>query len=206
MRRPWKHHYLPTLLIDLEHSTTLKNTLFHIINHEYYLLPSPPGINHAPKQNWDTPTRAKARLLRKERHSYRQISKLTGLPRSTIQSIVKSKSSRRTRKGKDYKPKLLSTRQRWVSACWNNRRASFSQIKATLWLDASSTIIRRALRAAGYRRCIAWPRPFISQKQAAQRLTFAQNYRWWVTREWGAVIWSDEWQDECHDMRAKSCY
>jgi hypothetical protein len=127
---------LPTLLIDLEHSTTLKRHALSHDYHEYYLLPSPPGINHAPKQNWDTPTRAKARLLRKERHSYRQISKLTGLPRSTIQSIVKSKSSRRTRKGKYYKSKLLSTRLRWVSACWNNRRASFSQIKATLWLDA----------------------------------------------------------------------
>jgi uncharacterized protein YerC len=142
------------------------------------LLLSSPAINHAPNQNWETPVRAKVRLLRKSGDSYGKIATKTGLSRSTIQGIIKAPSSRRTRKGKEYKPKLLKTRDlrrilRWVTACWSNRRASYSQIKASLQLDASTTTIRRALRVAGYRRCVACPRPFINKKQAAERLAFA---------------------------------
>jgi hypothetical protein len=74
------------------------------------LLSSPIRNNHAPGQNWDTPTRAKVRSLRKAGDSYRDILKQTGLGHSTIQKIVKAELSRRTRKGKTYKPKLLQKR------------------------------------------------------------------------------------------------
>jgi hypothetical protein len=52
--------------------------------------------------------------------------------------------------------------------------------------------IRRALKKAGYRRCIACPRPFINAKAAKKRLAFARKYRWWGTAQWKTVIWSDE--------------
>jgi IS30 family transposase len=141
-----------------------------------------PAVKHEPGQKWDTRSRAKVRLLRKCGHSYGEISKQTGLTRSTIQSIVKAKSSRRSRKGKQYRPKLLSTRDIWrllryVTACWDNRPALYSQLKAALRLDASTTTIRRILRAHGYRRCVACPQPFINKKQAAERLAFALKYR-----------------------------
>jgi transposase len=161
------------------------------------LLLSSPTVEHTPGQEWHTPARAKVRLLRKSGYSYGAISKHTGLTRSTIQRIVKAKSSRRSRKGKEFKPKLLKAHDirrllRYVCASWSNRRASYSQLKATLRLDASTTTIRRTLRAHGYRRCVACPRPFINKKQAAERLAFARKYRWWGTRDWAQVLWSDE--------------
>ena len=67
--------------------------------------------NHKPNQNWDTPTRSKVRLLRKQGDLYSIIVKKTRLQRSTIQSIIKLGSSRCTRKGKVYKPKLIKTRE-----------------------------------------------------------------------------------------------
>lgn len=66
------------------------------------LLSSPLATSHAPFKDWPTPARAKVRLLRKQGLSYSQISNATGLTRSIIQGIVKAKSSRRSRKGKEY--------------------------------------------------------------------------------------------------------
>ena len=55
---------------------------------------------------------------------------------------------------------------------------------------------------AGYRRCIACPRPFITRLQAKKRVVFAKAHRWWGTTDfaatkegggdWRKVIWSDE--------------
>jgi hypothetical protein len=147
------------------------------------LLSSPVLQNHKPGQNWDTPTRLKVRLLRKQGDSYGVIVKKTGLRRPTIQKIVKSGSSRRTRKGKVYKPKLIETREieriiKWVSASWDNRRASYARIKVELKINTSTTTIRKTLKIYGYCRCVACRRPFISKKQVRKRLAFAMKYRW----------------------------
>ena len=152
------------------------------------LLSSPLATTHTAYNEWHTPARAKVRLLWKQGLSYSQISNTTGLARSTIQGIIKAKSSRRLRKGKEYKPKRITPRElrriiRWVVTNWTTRRASYSRIKAALNIKASITTIRRALRAAGYRRCVACPRPFINTNQAKRRLEFACRYRWWGTNE-----------------------
>jgi transposase len=164
---------------------------------ENSILSSSPLRNHSAGDNWTTPVRAKVRVLRADGKSYGDIQKATGLARSTIQGIVKSKSSRTLRKGKATKPKLLKGRElrrilRYVSASWSNRRQSWSQLRAVLNIQASTTTLRRTLKAAGYRRCIACPRPFISRKQAQRRLAFAMQYRWWGTVDWKRVMWSDE--------------
>jgi hypothetical protein len=147
------------------------------------LLLSSPIVNHEPGQNWETPARAKVRLLRKQGHSYNEIKKKTGLARSIIQSIVKAKSSRRSRKKKQYKPKLLSARDircliYYVSASWDNRHVLYSQLKATLRLDALTITVRYILRAHRYRQCVVCPRPFINKNKAAERLAFALKYKW----------------------------
>jgi hypothetical protein len=79
---------------------------------------------------------------------------------------------------------------------------TFEQVRRALNIPASARTIRRELRKAGYRRCIACPRPFISRAQAKKRLSFAYKHRWWGTSDWAAlnpeggdwrkVIWSDE--------------
>ena len=153
---------------------------------ESTLLSSPTVAAHAPKENWDTPTQAKVRMLHKQGKGYKAICKETKLAKSTIRNIIKSRSTRRTRQGKTYKKKLLSARDlrrvlRYVSASWDNRRASYARIRAECNIQASTTTLQRALKAAGYRRCIACPRPFISRKQARKRLNFALKYQWWGT-------------------------
>jgi Transposase len=72
---------------------------------------------------------------------------------------------------------------RHISRDWSTRRMSFERVKAQLGVKASARTIRRELRRAGYRRCIACPRPYISRKQAKKRLDFALSHRWWGTSD-----------------------
>ena len=122
---------------------------------------------------------------------------MTGLERSTIQRIIKAKSSRRSRKGTTTRPHTISKTNlkrvlRFVSASWDNRRMSYSRVKVKCKVNGLVTSLRRALKAAGYRRCVACRRPFISKKQAQKRMEFARKYQWWGTADWKKVIWSDE--------------
>jgi hypothetical protein len=91
---------------------------------------------------------------------------------------------------------------RFISKDYTSRCLTYERVRALLGIKASARTIRRELRRAGYRRCIACPRPFISRAQAKQRLFFTRVHRWWgtsdyaATREgggdWRKVIWSDE--------------
>lgn len=161
------------------------------------ILSSPPLALRGPNSNWDTPTRAKIRALAYTGLSQRKISKLCSIPQSTVNRIINAKSSRQSRKGKQYKPTLISKREirrviRYISSNWQGRRATYPQIKTACHINASTSTIRRALKRAGYRRCIACPRPFINIAAAKKRLAFARTHRWWSIQKWKCVIWSDE--------------
>ena len=139
------------------------------IKMETVLLSSSPI--HESRDMWRTPKRARVRQARADGKSWSQIYAELGVPKSSAQRICKAKSSRTTRKGKPCKRRLLNTRAirqiiRYIAQNWSTRRASFEQVRRALGIEASARTIRRELRKAGYRRCIACPRPFISRQQA----------------------------------------
>jgi transposase len=132
---------------------------------------------------WNTPTRSRVCTLVLEGKSDHKIVKETGIPRSSVQRICKEKSSHRSRKGKVYKPRMMTVCEicqciRHISRDWSTCRLSFVQVKAQLGVKASVRTIRQELCCAGYRRCIVYPRPYISHKQAKKRLDFALSHRW----------------------------
>lgn len=152
------------------------------------ILSSPLVRDHKSGNGWPTPVRGAVRSMRRDGLSYGQISKKTGLRRSTIQRMVKAKSSRSAQKGVTTKKPALTSPQikrmiKWLSASWSNRRASYSEIKLQLNLGCSTSSICRALKANEYRRCVACRRPFINKKQAAKRLAFCEKYKWWGTAD-----------------------
>jgi hypothetical protein len=168
---------------------------------------SSPSLNHKPGQNWPTPKRGRVRQVRADGKSWSQIYHELGVPKSSAQRICRAKSSRTTRKGKQYKKKLLNQRHirqifRYISENYTTRRMTFEQVRSALNIPASARTIRRELRKAGYQRCIACSRPFISRIQAKKRLGFARLHRWWGTSDyaasrlgggdWRKVVWSDE--------------
>lgn len=52
-----------------------------------------------PGREWPESTRGFIKELKRIRYSYRKITKLTGITRLTLQSIIEAKSSRYSRKG-----------------------------------------------------------------------------------------------------------
>lgn len=140
---------------------------------------------------WPTSARAIVRSLHRQGKSQREIVSETLMPRRTIRRILKQEHSRRERKKKLPKPHLLSQRTirqiiRTISRDWSTRRLSFLAVKTLLHLTPSVRTIRRELAHAGYRRCIACPRPYISRAQAKKRLAFAKSHRWWGTSDYAA--------------------
>jgi hypothetical protein len=138
-----------------------------------------------PKENdeWPTPARAIIRGMSRLGFSQRDIVRRTGAKRQTIRDILHQEHCRRSRKGKVYKPHLMSIREirrciRHIASSWSTRRLTFEQVHTQLGIQASARTIRRELYRAGYRRCIACPRPYISRKQAKKRLAFALEHRW----------------------------
>jgi histone H3/H4 len=133
--------------------------------------------------NWDTPARAKIRALATLGICQIEIHHMTNIPQPTISRILKEHGSRRSRKGRQYKLNLISKREtrriiRYLSKSFYTRSLSFDCIKADCYINTSTSTIQRALKHAGYRRCVACPRPFITLKQARARLAFARRYRW----------------------------
>jgi hypothetical protein len=164
---------------------------------ENSILSSPAIREHKPGMEWKTPERAAIRNIRRQGKTYGEIKKLTKLERSTIRQILKAPSSKRSKKRKTTKKKLISTADlkrvlNYVSLSWRNRTLSYSRLRVECKINASTTTLRRALKAAGYRRCVACCRPFISKKQALKRLAFCMKHRWWSVEQWKHVVWSDE--------------
>jgi transposase len=162
-----------------------------------FALSSPALREHKPGIEWKTPEQGAIRLIRRQGKSYGQIKKETGLERSTIQRIVNAQASKRARKGKATKKKLISATDlkrvlHFVSLSWTNRCMPYARLVKECRINASTTTLRRALKAAGYRRCIACRRPFISEEQAVKRVAFCLKYRWWSVKSWKRVLWSDE--------------
>ena len=143
------------------------------------------------KGEWPTPVRQTIRNLNRQGKSQREIVSNTSIPRRTVRRILRQEHSRRDRRKKAPKPHLMSVRQirqciRHISRDWSTRRLTFEQVRTQLGIEASARTIRRELRRAGYRRCIACPRPYISRKQAKKRLGFALEHRWWGTSDYAA--------------------
>src|SRR2546421_8991291 len=97
-------------------------------------IPSSRVANNKPNEMWKTPVRSVICSLRCQGHSYDEIKKLAGLEQSTIQSIINGPTSRTTRKGKAFKPQLLTPKEvrrifLFVSESWVNRTKSWARIK-----------------------------------------------------------------------------
>lgn len=81
------------------------------------------------------------------------------------------------------------------------------EIKRELGLHVSCDTIRKRLKEAGLRNCIASQKPFLTERQRRQRLEFARAYEHWGVEEWGQVIFTDEssfctrWDQQQHVWR-----
>jgi len=149
---------------------------------------------HGDFGEWKTPTRVRVLDAHTDQHlSNRQISKLTGVPRSTVGDIIRSGNPRRVgsgRKGAKHKVTERIARRliRLLRTNWRTRCLPFKQLLIEANIDLSPSTARRALAKRGYRRCVACPRPFITQKQQKRRLQFAIEHIYWTIEVLRRVI------------------
>jgi transposase len=134
--------------------------------------------------------------MRSNNMTYRAIAEATGIPHTTVQSVIKRYTISGTvnsipRKGR--RP-ILSTRdlRKLKVIVTKNRRATLSEIKEELPANISTKTIGRMLIQLGYRSRKAVRKPFISKKNAQRRLLWCKLFQKWTLKDWKRVIWSDE--------------
>ncbi len=65
-------------------------------------------------------------------------------------------------------------------------------VAENLDVDVTPRTIRRRLREKGLKSCKACKKPFVSRRNRALRLRWAEEHVHWTTQRWEKVLWSDE--------------
>jgi transposase len=78
----------------------------------------------------------------------------------------------------------------------SNRKLTSSQIcdiyNCKENVKISPATVRKRLIQAGLKGCKARKKPWLTEKNRAARLRFAQKYKDWKAEDWEHVLWSDE--------------
>jgi transposase len=150
------------------------------------------------RPHWDTLKRQRILTLHNDSHlTISEISKLTDVSRTSVRRIINSESARTHENSRSGRPPKLNVRDvrrlvRAVTSSADGRRASYMKLAEKLEIQASETTIRRVLRKAGFRRCVACLKSLISWINRRKRLKWAREHLHWKIEDWLRVIFSDE--------------
>jgi transposase len=153
--------------------------------------------------DWPTPSRRTSRTLRKYTdYSIREISRRTGVPKSTVFEHIHAPTSRteyKNRTGRKHKldnntiDKIIASLQ----GHYNERIKPWATLVKDWKLRVSPKTLIRELNARGYHKCKACQKGLISPLNLQRRFQFA-NDNWDQSIEyWKHVIFTDE----CHFSR-----
>jgi Transposase len=136
-----------------------------------------------PKKEHDWIPKKRSRvlgLLDGERHTIREISDITGIPKSTVGDIkvrniptTKFKHSRLMKLTAHDKRRIV----RWIKKSCDGRCADCKAIIADLDLKICPNTLIKALTELGYTCCAARRRPLLKQLDMKRRLKFARVHK-----------------------------
>lgn len=98
-----------------------------------------------------------------------------------------------------------------IAAAVDDPYLTAQEIKEELGLNVSCDTIRRRLKEAGLKNCVAVQKPYLTDKQRRQRFEFARAYEHWAFDDWGQVIFTDEstfstrWDQQQRVWRPVNC-
>ena len=150
------------------------------------------------RSEWLTPKRAEVLALSQHLNlPASKIKPLTGVPTPTIRRWIKINQPRHVTKPRSGRPPKLNARDirrlvRAVTSSQDGRQASFMKLAKDLNIKASVETIRKALRKAGFRRCVACPKPLVSWENRKKRLKWAKAHLHWTVEDWHRIIFTDE--------------
>ena len=129
------------------------------------------------------------------RHTIREISDITGIPKSTVGDIkTQNISTTKFKRGRPTKLTAHDKRRivRWIKKSHDRRRADCKAIITALDLNVCQNTLIKALTELGYTRSVARRRPLLKQLDMKRRLKFARAHKHWTVKDWMRVIFTDE--------------
>ena len=146
---------------------------------------------------WDTPHRASVKRMRKGGASARQIKDVTGVPERTQSRIVQQSSRRPGKKRSGRTPKIThDTIGKMIKALeghYNHRTWTWEEATEHFSLKCSPKTIKRHMNNAGYHKCRACQKSWISGDQAERRKIFCTEMLNWPEWKLMLVCRSDEY-------------
>lgn len=79
-----------------------------------------------------------------------------------------------------------------IAAAVDDPYLTAQEIKEELGLNVFCDTIRRRLKEAGLKNCVAAQKPYLTDKQRRQWFEFARACEHWAFDNWGQVIFTDE--------------
>lgn len=127
--------------------------------------------------------------------SYNNIKEAVSQPRSTIRLVCGMPATPSKNRGGP--KRILDTPAKdrlvtFVESSAEGRRMTFGELASHQGLMCSASTIARYLKKAGFRRCLAIPKPWLTDKQKMDRLDWALEHLDWDTVDWARVIFTDE--------------
>lgn len=146
----------------------------------------------------DIETRAKAIAFRSEGYSYRLISKKLGLPHTTVQGIISKYQKIGLIKNKIRcgRPQKLQAEdmERLKNNVLENRESRImsltgitAKFNSTLAINISERTVRRVLKKQDVKCHVAAIKPFVSETNAAKRVTWCKERLNWKIEDWEKV-------------------
>ena len=164
-----------------------------------------------PGKYHDIATRAQALTLKVIKCPDAENTKITGLPRSTINSIY------RTARARGYNPDACQTlfnsyiedapkpgppckatlevEDAIIAVLSKNsttRELSCQRIADLITPNISARTVHRVLKRRGYRSCKPTTKPGLTAENKLARLKWCKDHADWTLEDWKNVIWSDE--------------
>jgi Transposase len=148
-------------------------------------------------------------LMRGKRHTLADISRITNIPKGTLNGI--KKRDRVISKSRNGRPVKLTSRDKchiemYIRTNHSTRRKKLSDIIRTLQLDVSDVMLRKALNEFGYHHRIARRCVFLNKRDRKRRLQFAKRHVHWTAEDWYRVIWTDEMSIKLYMARHSKDY
>jgi transposase len=149
--------------------------------------------------------------LRNEGLSYRKIADKVSVSLKGVQSTISRFRDTglyhdRDRKGR---PKVTTKQEdkHIVVTSKRNRRLTASEICADVNRSrenpVSLTTVKRRLRSAGLKGCVAVKKPLLRPVNKRKRLEWALQHRNWTIEQWKNVLWTDESKFEIFGSRRR---
>ena len=153
--------------------------------------PPEPGID----REWPTPKRICVKQLRKIGYNAEAIEEETGVPERTQRRIFYGPKSR-PGSDRNGSPKILTSSMVWevihsIEGRYSRRISKWQELAEELrnekGIKISWKTLKRALNAAGYHKCRACQKSWITEDNRRARLDWCQRHRQWDLWQWRMV-------------------